>query len=158
MLEYDDVMNKQREVIYAERDDVLEGKDIARTLASRDWIEEPIADGWSTEFDQRRVTSRDWDRAASLARAEQLFKPIDSVGREVARVIETATSSSSTLAELRSRDRREGSEQSGRSSSAAFERSSMLRVIDARWMEHLLEMDYLREGIGLRGVRAEATR
>ena len=147
VLEYDDVMNKQRQVIYGERNDILDGKDI------RNRVEQMIADlvtGLTTEFCPEKSYAEEWDWDAL---AEQLTEVtgldlIDADARAVENPYELADLlSEKILAAYEAKETAVGGEQL-----RALERYVMLRVIDARWMNHLLEMDYLREGIGLRAI------
>ena len=147
VLEYDDVMNKQRQVIYAERNDILDGKDI------RGRVEEMVSQlvsGLVTEFCPEKSYSEEWDWDSL---AEQLtevtgLEIIDATARKVENPYELADLLTDRLREAY--EAKEGS--IGAEQMRALERYVMLRVIDARWMNHLLEMDYLREGIGLRAI------
>src|SRR3954467_3776885 len=146
VLEYDDVMNEQRRIVYEYRDNVLEGRDMGE--ASRDeigsvirrmveeytpgdYVEEWDLDGlfvalddiWPTTFTADQVTSENLDR-------EEL--------------VERLTADAVALY-----DRREA--ELGDELMRALERFLLLQIIDNRWREHLYDMDYLREGIHLRG-------
>jgi preprotein translocase subunit SecA len=146
VLEYDDVMNEQRRIVYEYRDNVLEGKDMG--AASRDeigsvirrmveeytpgdYVEEWDLDGlfvalgdiWPTGLTAEQVTSENLDREELVDRLTK-----DAVGLY---------------------DRREA--ELGDELMRALERFLLLQIIDNRWREHLYDMDYLREGIHLRG-------
>jgi preprotein translocase subunit SecA len=146
VLEYDDVMNEQRRIVYEYRDQVLEGRDmggpareeianvVERTVSEytpSDYIEDWDLDGLFTalddifpvSIDQTDVVERNADR-------EELVRLLteDVVGLY---------------------DRRE--EELGEELMRALERYLILQIIDQRWREHLYDMDYLREGIHLRG-------
>jgi preprotein translocase subunit SecA len=147
VLEYDDVMNEQRRVIYAYRDQVLEGQAMgeqARQEIGR-VIERTVDD--YTEGDYLE----NWDLDGLRTALAQFF-PIDldpgDVGPEGVdrgmlgeRVLQAA------LERYDARETELGEELMGQ-----LERYLLLQIIDERWREHLYDMDYLREGIGLRGI------
>ncbi|MEA2273512.1 MAG: preprotein translocase subunit SecA, partial [Solirubrobacteraceae bacterium] len=145
-LEYDDVMNEQRRIVYAYRDEILEGRDMAdsareeiSTVLERlveeytpgDYIEEWDVDGLFVALDQiypvgfgaEDLSAEGLDREELKAR----------LGEDIVRVYDARE------AEL------------GPELMRALERYLLLEVIDQRWREHLYDMDYLREGIHLRG-------
>src|SRR4051812_21236628 len=146
VLEYDDVMNEQRRIVYEYRDKVLEGRDmgepareeiasVARRLVEEytpgDYIEEWDIDGlflalediWPVTLTPDQVTAENLDREELIDRLTK-----DAIGLY---------------------DRREA--ELGPELMRALERYLLLQIIDNRWREHLYDMDYLREGIHLRG-------
>ncbi|MGI8512740.1 MAG: preprotein translocase subunit SecA [Solirubrobacteraceae bacterium] len=146
VLEYDDVMNQQREVIYEYRDRILEGRDMGdeardqiREVVQRtvdeytggEFVEEWDVDGLFTALGA--IWDVDIDQAA--VRPEQLER-----SELVAMFVEDAHALY---------DERE--EELGEELMRALERYLLLEIIDQRWREHLYDMDYLREGIHLRG-------
>jgi preprotein translocase subunit SecA len=146
VLEYDDVMNEQRRVVYALRDQVLEGGNMAE--AAKDEIagviERNVSEHTVGDFIE------DWDLEGLFAVLGEIY-PVsfteddvegDRVDREqlTARFVEDA----STLYAAREAEL-------GEELMRSLERYLVLQVIDERWREHLYDMDYLREGIGLRG-------
>jgi preprotein translocase subunit SecA len=145
-LEYDDVLNQQREVIYSYRDEILEGRDMSD--AAREEIVNLI-DRLVEEYTAGDFVE-DWDVPGLLRRIEEIFTPSaqimgidpDRVDREdlTARLQEEA---------LAQYDQRE--QQLGEELMRFLERLLLLQIIDQRWREHLYDMDYLREGIHLRG-------
>jgi preprotein translocase subunit SecA len=142
VLEYDDVMNEQRRVIYAYRDEVLEGKSIgeeARREVSN-VIERTIDQYTPGDFVE------DWDMGGMYTAIGQFF-PLDLDGDSspdrnglIDHVVGEA------LERYEARQQALGDELMG-----ALERFLLLQIIDERWREHLFDMDYLREGIHLRG-------
>jgi preprotein translocase subunit SecA len=147
LLEYDDVMNKQRETIYKMRKEILEGKemksyvqDLVETLI--DWHLDSYAnkdkdpEEWDVEALKRALAPQfgtniddlhiDWQTITYDELREKLIGTFKGVYEEKERV----------LTSPRMRE---------------FERIIMLQVIDSQWKDHLLGMDYLKEGIGLRG-------
>ena len=147
VLEYDDVMNKQRQVIYGERNLILDGKDIRARV--EEMIQETVA-GIVAETCPEKSYSEEWDWDGL---AEQLHEItgaglIDAEAKSVENPFELADLLSARVLKLYEAKEATFGEQQVR----ALERYVMLRVIDARWMNHLLEMDYLRDGIGLRAI------
>ena len=148
VLEYDDVMNEQRRVIYAYRDEVLEGKSLGEE-ARREVA--AVIERTVERVHRRATTSRtgtstacSW-RSASCSRSSSTREDLDaeSIDRDVAH---RAASSSDAMARYDDREQALGEELMG-----ALERFLLLQIIDERWREHLFDMDYLREGIHLRG-------
>jgi preprotein translocase subunit SecA len=146
VLEYDDVMNEQRRVIYAYRDEVLEGQAIgeeARREVSN-VIERTIDQYTPGDF------MEDWDIDGLLTALGQFF-PLD-LGEEdldpgtVDRLALTERITGMAMERYDAREQELGEELMG-----ALERFLLLQIIDERWREHLFDMDYLREGIHLRG-------
>jgi preprotein translocase subunit SecA len=146
VLEYDDVMNEQRRVIYAYRDEVLEGKPIGEEARREvgNVIERTIDQYTPSEFIE------DWDLDGLYTGLGQFF-PVEIDGA----ALQNQTIDRSQLVEtileeaMRRYDDRE--ESLGEELMGALERFLLLQTIDERWREHLFDMDYLREGIHLRG-------
>jgi preprotein translocase subunit SecA len=151
VLKYDEVMNKQRQVVYAERLRVLNGEDLSDQV--RNMIDDTI------EAYVRGATSdgyaEDWDLEQLWSSLKQLYP----VGITIEELEEEAGGSRASidadflLARLKedanaAYDRRE--EQLGTEGARQLERMVLLQVIDRKWREHLYEMDYLQEGISLR--------
>jgi preprotein translocase subunit SecA len=146
VLEYDDVMNEQRRVIYKYRREILEGRDISDN--ARDELE-GVIERLVDEYTASDVLE-DWD----LEELETQLRQIWPVGVEVSSLA-PETVDRTQLKEaldddvMNAYDERE--EQLGDELMRFLERSILLQVIDNRWREHLFDMDYLREGIHLRG-------
>ncbi len=146
VLEYDDVMNEQRRVIYAYRDDVLEGRSMgeqARTEIAG-VIERTIEQ--YTEGDYLE----DWD-IDGMFRALSQFFPLDIGPQEMSpEAIDRAHLGKRLVEQAMERyDARE--QELGEELMGQLERFLLLQIIDERWREHLFDVDYLREGIHLRG-------
>jgi preprotein translocase subunit SecA len=147
VLDYDDVMNEQRRIIYAYRDEVLEGRDMGEQAREEiaAMLTRIVGDFTAGEY------AEDWDLEGLFARVAEIF-PV-SFGLEDVNASET---SREELAErltedaLRLYDDRE--RELGDELMRVLERYLLLQTIDMRWREHLYDMDYLREGIGLRGL------
>ncbi|MGZ4237494.1 MAG: preprotein translocase subunit SecA, partial [Solirubrobacteraceae bacterium] len=145
-LEYDDVLNQQREVVYRYRDEILEGRDMS--AASREeiatLIERLVEEYTAGDFIE------DWDVEGLLRRVQEIFIPSVDLGELDPNRIdreELTQHLQDEASELY--DQRE--EQLGEELMRALERFLLLQTIDQRWREHLYDMDYLREGIHLRG-------
>jgi preprotein translocase subunit SecA len=146
VLEYDDVMNEQRRVIYAYRDEVLEGKSIgeeARREVAK-VIERTIEEYTPGDF------MEDWDLDGLFTALGQFF-PVELGDGELDRESMDHNALSERIVEM-ALERYEAREQAlGEELMGALERFLLLQIIDERWREHLFDMDYLREGIHLRG-------
>jgi preprotein translocase subunit SecA len=146
VLEYDDVMNEQRRVIYKYRREILEGRDMSEV--SRQEVSEVIS-RMVQEYTASEIFE-EWDLGGLQTQAAQLWPlsadlgdldPSTSDREEIARML--------TEDALSHYDKRE--EELGDELMRYLERQILLQIIDNRWREHLYEMDYLREGIHLRG-------
>ena len=148
VLEYDDVMNLQRQTIYGERNAILDGKDIHGRV--HETIEETLTAG-VLEFCPEKTYSEEWDWDGLAHWVVELVGDDLGAPGEQGKV-DNPHELAGTLAE-RAVERYDGKEAAvGAEQLRDLERFVMLRVIDTRWMDHLLEMDYLREGIGLRAM------
>jgi preprotein translocase subunit SecA len=146
VLEYDDVMNEQRRVIYKYRREILEGRDMSEVAHSE--IGEVIA-RMVAEYTESEVFE-DWDLGGLATQAAQLW-PLTVDLREV----DPSSSDREEITRLLTEDAltayRKREEELGDELMRYLERQILLQIIDNRWREHLYEMDYLREGIHLRG-------
>jgi preprotein translocase subunit SecA len=146
VLEYDDVMNEQRRVIYKYRREILEGRDMSEV--SRDEIGE-VVERMVEEYTPGEVFE-DWDLAGLATQAAQLWPvSVDLAQTEFRTSDREAIAQAMTADVLAAYKRREG--ELGEELMRYLERQILLQIIDSRWREHLYEMDYLREGIHLRG-------
>src|SRR5436305_790396 len=146
VLEYDDVMNQQREVIYEYRDRVLEGDDLSDEAREhvREVVERLVNEYTPGDFVE------DWDINGLFAQVEQLFPteidPSSLTPEQIERAELVDMLAEDALALYAERE-----EELGEELMRALERYLLLQIIDERWREHLYDMDYLREGIHLRG-------
>lgn len=145
VLKYDDVMNRQRHAIYADRRKVLEGADVEQQL--RDTVAKVVEAG------VRKHTegfAEDWDLDALWAEMGTLYP----VGLDIDEFEDAETPDELVEAFVedaqRAYDQREA--ELGADTMRELERQVLLTVLDRKWREHLYEMDYLREGIGLRAM------
>ncbi|MGV1007423.1 MAG: preprotein translocase subunit SecA [Dermatophilaceae bacterium] len=152
VLKYDDVLNRQRQVIYDERRKVLEGADMQEQVRHfvndvvTGYVDAATAEGYA----------EDWDLEQLWTAMRTLFP----VSVSIDDVIERAGSRQGVSAEVlreeltsdahHAYDRRE--EQLGSATMRELERRVVMSVLDRKWREHLYEMDYLQEGIGLRAM------
>ena len=146
VLEYDDVMNQQREIVYQYRDEVLEGRDMGPI--AREQISEVI--GNLVEQYTPGDYIEDWDLDELWSQLDQIFH-VDFGPDEIDREAIDREELKRLLAEdaLKLYDERE--QELGEELMRTLERYLLLQIIDQRWREHLYDMDYLREGIHLRG-------
>ncbi|MGW7683562.1 preprotein translocase subunit SecA [Kribbella sp. NPDC054772] len=153
ILKYDDVMNRQRHVVYDERRRVLEGADLRDQV--QDMLDETVtgyvqgatADGFA----------EDWDLDALFAAMKLLYQTeltedelIEEAGGEKAGLTQDFLVERFLEDAHAAYERRE--ELLGEEAMRELERRVVLSVLDRKWREHLYEMDYLREGIGLRAM------
>src|SRR4051794_5328271 len=146
VLEYDDVMNQQREVVYKYRDEVLEGRDMADV--AREQIAEVI--GRTVDEYTPGDFADDWDLEGLWVQLDQIYHVdfgVDEIDRSAIDRDELKRMLSEDALGLY--DERE--EELGEELMRMLERYLILQIIDQRWREHLYDMDYLREGIHLRG-------
>jgi preprotein translocase subunit SecA len=145
-LEYDDVLNQQREVIYSYRDEILEGRDMseaAREEVARmieRLVEEYTAGDYVEEWDVEGLLRR----VAEILPATEALSEVDVHTAD--RDYLTSVLQEEAMAQYDHREQEFGEELMRQ-----IERDLLLEIIDQRWKEHLYDMDYLREGIHLRG-------
>ena len=153
VLEYDDVMNKQREVIYTRRKNILEGEDLKP--AALDMIKDVVAKGVDIH-----INPGDYPENWDLEELSNYMNPIFSTNI-VADVIDKKSPGKDKMdigvlkEKLTERAYRIYEEREKNYTSPVIrklEKIVMLNVIDNMWRGHLLEMDYLKEGIGLRSI------
>jgi len=152
VLKYDDVMNKQREVVYSERREVLEGADIKEL--TKKFLEETL-----TAYVNAATAAgvaEDWDLETLWKALKSLF-PISFSADELLKEIGGASALDSEFLLDRVLSDSEAAYQKRESDLTPtvmreLERKILLSVLDRKWREHLYEMDYLQEGIGLRAM------
>ncbi|MDG1818094.1 MAG: preprotein translocase subunit SecA [Aquiluna sp.] len=152
ILKYDDVMNRQREAIYADRRQILQGEDISATF--QEFLEEVITQVVQRTELESNVSS--WDLESLWAELKAIYP----IGLEISEVLEEAGSrtklSSGWLASEVLSDAKlayqKRTDEIGEALMRELERRVMLSVVDRKWRDHLYEMDYLKEGIGLRAM------
>jgi preprotein translocase subunit SecA len=152
ILKYDDVMNRQREAIYTDRKQILEGEDISKTFDV--FLAEVI-----NENIQRNLTesnASDWDLDSLWNQLRTIYPISLEIGEVIAEAGSRAKLTSKFLIDEIISDARiaygKRTREIGDQLMRELERRVMLSVIDRKWRDHLYEMDYLKEGIGLRAM------
>jgi preprotein translocase subunit SecA len=147
LLEYDDVMNKQRETIYAIRRSALEGKD------QRDYvlgIAEDVVREMAETFCPREQHPDQWNTTQFLAESNAQFGiDMKAAGADPATLSHDQLSNAAAEAVQKRYEEKE--KQFGADLMRWLERRIILDVVDSQWKDHLLSLDHLKEGIGLRG-------
>ncbi|MBW2674831.1 MAG: preprotein translocase subunit SecA, partial [Deltaproteobacteria bacterium] len=147
LLEYDDVMNRQRQVIYEQRRDVLDGSDLWSTV---DDILREIVEDLVCDYLDEKIRPDEWDlEGLSDAIYKQFFLRWifnDADRADVSREEIIAGITSDITALLRDKEK-----SFGKDLMEYIMKVIMLQAIDSHWKDHLLGMDHLKEGIGLRG-------
>lgn len=146
VLEYDDVMNQQRKVVYDQRRKILEGEDMKDQILSM--VDNIIEKGMETYADPK-LYPEEWDFAGLLKYAEKYFlAPGDLKLEEIEDMSrEEVEDKLKTMAHETYNAREESI---GSPMMRELEKAVMLKVVDSKWMEHLDDMDMLKEGISLR--------
>ncbi len=152
VLKYDDVLNRQREAIYGDRRHILEGDDLHERVAH--FLEDVITE--VVEVQTAEGHSDDWDFDAMWTELKTLYPislTVDEVLTEAGSRGKVTTSflTKEILSDAQlAYQRRE--QKLGSPAMRELERRVVLSVIDRRWRDHLYEMDYLKDGIGLRAM------
>lgn len=158
VLKYDEVMNQQRKVIYAERRRILEGENLAEQAHKMlvdvitAYVDGATSEGYSEDWDLEKL----WEGLKQLYPVSIDHHDLidsDAVGEPGELTRDELLEALITDAERAYAEReREIEEIAGEGAMRQLERNVLLNVLDRKWREHLYEMDYLREGIGLRGL------
>jgi preprotein translocase subunit SecA len=153
VLKYDEVMNKQRTVVYDERRAVLEGKDLTDQIRPMitdvvtSYVEGATASGYPEEWDLEQL----WTALKTLYPISlRIDEAIEQAGGEKADLTREFLVEELVADAQAAYDQRE--EDLGAEVLRELERRVLLSVLDRKWREHLYEMDYLQEGIGLRAM------
>ena len=152
VLKYDDVMNRQREVVYRERREVLEGRDIQDQV--KEFLTDTVSAYVSAATAEGFAEDWDWDK---LFTALHALYPISFTKDDLAKEFGSLNNvdSNELLVKAIADIERAYSEREGSLTPTVMrelERKVLLSVLDRKWREHLYEMDYLQEGIGLRAM------
>ncbi|MCI6013230.1 MAG: preprotein translocase subunit SecA [Firmicutes bacterium] len=150
VLQYDNVMNKQREVIYDERRKVLFGEDLKENIMS---MMETLVDNIVKPVTVESKFPEEWNLAAlseDLKRITPTFPGISYTEEQVHDLTEESLLEDVKTAFRRLYDRKEA--EIGADRMREVERMILLRVVDNRWMDHIQAMDDLKDGIGLRAL------
>ena len=146
VLEYDDVMNQQREVIYDQRRRILEKADLKETVLD---MASHIVDRSMDMYAPKEAYSEDWDVKSLISYAEEFYAPAGFLKEE--KLQEMSRDELETFLHKVAVDYYNAREENNTAPiMRELENLVMLKVVDSHWMEHLDAMDALREGIGLR--------
>ena len=146
VLEYDDVMNQQREVIYDQRRQILEKADLKETVLD---MASHIVDRSMDMYAPKEAYSEDWDVKSLISYAEEFYAPAGFLKEE--KLQEMSRDELETFLHKVAVDYYNAREENNTAPiMRELENLVMLKVVDSHWMEHLDAMDALREGIGLR--------
>ncbi len=146
VLEYDDVMNQQREVIYDQRRQILEKADLKETVLD---MASHIVDRSMDMYAPKEAYSEDWDVKSLISYAEEFYAPAGFLKEE--KLQEMSRDELETFLHKVAVDYYNAREENNPAPiMRELENLVMLKVVDSHWMEHLDAMDALREGIGLR--------
>ena len=149
LLEYDDVANEQRKVIYEERNALLEGKDISETIHT---IFEDVLDNVISNYIQPNSLPEQWDLEGlqkRLATVYNLDAPVVQWMKENDKLVENDIREK--IIALGHEMYQKKCDVIGPENQKQLEKQVMLQCIDTLWKEHLAAMDYMRQGIGLQG-------
>ena len=146
VLEYDNVMNQQREVIYEQRRKILHQEDLRGNIQE---MIEKVVDRTMAMYAPQEVYSEDWDLQALIAYAEEFYAPKGLLTVDYLQNLsrEELAEHLQNVADKHYADREAAI---GSEFMRELENLVMLKVVDNHWMEHLDAMDLLREGVGLR--------
>ena len=147
VVEFDDVINKQRETIYAERDKVLRNEDLTETV--RVFLEDEIE--WLADQHLSASAPDDWNMEALVAALRAMGLEGPGTTEDELWDVGTREAITAHLHEVADARLAARAAEVGESDWSLVERMVLLRTIDSLWVEHLTEVDDMRRGIGLRG-------
>ncbi len=151
LLDYDNVLNKQREVIYAERDKVLAGVDLADEV--HEFIDEQAETTAQQVVQAQRAEESDIGKVYNDLVLDAFGRPVEMTLEELTELVERRDADQQLAARIRDRAEaiyREKYNRYGETVMHQIEHYFFLRTIDSSWRDHLLQMDDLKDGIGLR--------
>ncbi|WP_298707064.1 preprotein translocase subunit SecA [uncultured Veillonella sp.] len=146
VLEYDDVMNQQREVLYEQRRRILRNESLRETI--NEMIDKLVTDAVDTYADEK-LYPEEWDYEGLYKHLSQYFLTEDIMTPQDMEEY-TRQELLEHLLEIAHEEYQDRVNMLGEAMFSQLEKAIMLRVVDNKWMEHLDNMDMLREGIGLR--------
>ena len=146
ILEYDDVMNQQREVLYEQRRRILRNESLRDTI--NEMIDKLVTEAVDTYADEK-LYPEEWDYEGLHKHLSQYFLTSDLMSTEEMEEY-TRQELDERLHEIAHSEYQDRVDLLGEAMFGQLEKAIMLRVVDSKWMEHLDNMDMLREGIGLR--------
>jgi preprotein translocase SecA subunit len=153
VLKYDDVLNEQRKVIYAERRRMLEGEDIQDQIenmitdTAKAYVDGATSEGYAEDWDHEKL----WTALKTLYPVRLSWEELAESDEDLTREYLQESITEDILAAYHTRETSIDG-QVGEGAMRELERKVVLSVLDRKWREHLYEMDYLKEGIGLRAM------
>jgi preprotein translocase subunit SecA len=147
LLQYDDVMNTQRKLIYSERKQLLEGGEVRDVI---DGMIEEVLDETMGLYVNEEAYPENWDMVGLSEAMKRQFDVEASWTKDEIEGLTSALVKDALLEKVKAAYRKK-EEQVGSDMMRYLERMLMLQVVDGQWKDHLLAMDHLKEGIGLRG-------
>ena len=146
VLEYDDVMNQQREVLYSQRRQVLTADSLRDTIMGM--VDDIIHEGLD-KYANEKLYPEEWDFAGLLSQMQQYFVPKNATSVEELENL-SRVEVQDKLKQIAIDLYEERLKEIGEQTMKELEKAIMLRVVDSKWMDHLDAMDALKEGINLR--------
>ena len=146
VLEYDDVMNQQREVLYGQRHQVLTADSLRDTIMGM--VDDIIHEGLD-KYANEKLYPEEWDFAGLLSQMQQYFVPKNATSVEELENL-SRVEVQDKLKQIAVDLYEERLKEIGEQTMKELEKAIMLRVVDSKWMDHLDAMDALKEGINLR--------
>ena len=147
LLEYDDVMNQQREVIYQIRRDILKGERLEEFVVD---IINDISDELASRVADKRKPVKEWDHDDFNSTMKKYFDMDAIIPASIMDGLDELKLST-YIADKVSEKYQDKQNEIGKDEFLRFQHVIMLQIVDTLWREHLLNMDHLKEGIGLRG-------
>ncbi len=149
VLEYDDVLNSQREHVYGMRKEILLGKEIRQDFKTglEEMVNELVARGWAAAEDGKEKYDYEW----LYEKLNEVFPFVDYVSLNELHEKSPGEELSSFCSNIALKAYEDRVQSLGDEIMSLLERRVMLQIINDRWMDHLQILDYVREGIGLRG-------
>lgn len=150
VLQYDDVMNKQREIIYAERKRVLEGENIKPEIME---MIDSLADAIVDKFCPEKSYQEEWDIKGLKEKIQQQFAADINIEEEISKIDNSKMKS--IIKDMARRIYEMKESMLPEEEFRELERVILLQVVDSKWMDHIDSMDQLRQGMGLRAIGQE---
>ena len=150
VLQYDDVMNKQREIIYAERKRVLEGENIKPEIME---MIDALADAIVDKFCPEKTYQEEWDIKGLKEKIQQQFAADINIEEEISNIDNAKMKN--LIKDMARRIYEMKESMLPEEEFRELERVILLQVVDSKWMDHIDSMDQLRQGMGLRAIGQE---
>ena len=150
VLQYDDVMNKQREIIYAERKRVLEGENIKPEIME---MIDSLADAIVDKFCPEKTYQEEWDIKGLKEKIQQQFAADINIEEEISKIDNAKMKN--LIKDMARRIYEMKESMLPEEEFRELERVILLQVVDSKWMDHIDSMDQLRQGMGLRAIGQE---